>query len=163
MNAPTHAEFLEDAYRRSCEAEIISISEQGGIILDRTVFYATSGGQPGDSGWLEFNDGSKIEIATAVKDKASGGIALVPSQEDMEKAKKLAVPGTSLTCHINWERRYKLMQMHTACHLLSVILKHGTDQPAPFSCLFEEQFSVDARKHTNELPQTFISFLKKGC
>jgi misacylated tRNA(Ala) deacylase len=121
MNTPTHAEFLEDAYRRSCEAEIVSINEQGGIILDRTVFYATSGGQPGDSGWLEFNDGSKIEIGTAVKDKPSGGIALVPSQEDMEKAKKLAVPGTSLTCLINWERRYKLMQMHTACHLLSVI------------------------------------------
>ncbi len=121
MNSPTQAEFLEDSYRRSCEAEVISINEQGDIILDRTVFYATSGGQPGDSGWLEFNDGSTIEILTAIKDKVSGGIALVPSENDMEKAGQLAAPGTKLTCHINWEKRYKLMQMHTACHLLSVI------------------------------------------
>jgi len=121
MTTPTHPEFLDDSYLRSCKSEVVSINASGGIILDQTVFYATSGGQPGDSGWLELNDGSRIEILSSIKDKISGGIALIPTQEDAERARILITPGTNLNCHIDWHRRYKLMQMHTACHLLSVV------------------------------------------
>ena len=113
----TRQHFAEDAYAATCDATVTGINELGGIILDQTVFYATSGGQPGDTGFLERLDGSKIEIATAVYETGSKEIIVhVP-------AKGSAAPeiGENLVAHINWERRYNLMRMHTACHLLSVV------------------------------------------
>ena len=117
----THPEFLNDAYMRSCDAKIVAITDQGGIILDRTNFYATSGGQPGDSGYIELADGNKITIHTAIKDKASGGICLMPTENENSSHLSSILVGDNLTCHIDWARRHKLMQMHTACHLLSVV------------------------------------------
>ena len=116
MIEPTSALFLEDAYLRECEAKVVHINEMGGIILDQTNFYATSGGQPGDSGQLQIANGSEIEIAMAVKDKESGGIALVPAPDMPPPA-----IGEKVICKIDWQRRFKLMQMHTACHILSVV------------------------------------------
>ena len=58
--------FREDAYLRDCEAKIISVNDRGGIILDRTVFYATSGGQPGDTGHATRPDGSRLAIAATI-------------------------------------------------------------------------------------------------
>ena len=109
--------FIHDPYLKTTGANVIAINDLGGIILDQTNFYATSGGQPGDTGFLERTDGSKIEITTAVFDQ--GGkeiIALVPAQGS-------AVPeiGEALVVQIDWERRFRLMQMHTACHILSVV------------------------------------------
>ena len=114
--APTRAAFLDDAYLTACEGRVIAINTRGGIILDETNFYATSGGQPGDGGTLEREDGSTIAIATAVKGEEPGQIVLVPAEGE-------AVPdvGETVVGHIDWERRYKLMRMHTACHILSVV------------------------------------------
>ncbi len=148
MTPPTHPEFLDDAYLRSCDAKIISINELGGIIPDRTVFYATSGGQPGDSGWIELTDGSKIEISTTVKDKASGGTALVPSTEVSEKNRSLLVPGQKINCEIDWDRRYRLMRMHTACHLLSIVCPY----PVTSANVGENESRVDF--DMQELPAT---------
>ena len=113
----TYKLFAEDAYNATCDVEVVSINDLGGIILDQTVFYATSGGQPGDSGFLERTDGSTIAIATAVYEQGSKEIIVhVPAEGS-------AVPdiGEKLIAHIDWERRYNLMRMHTACHLLSVV------------------------------------------
>lgn len=113
----TRKHFADDAYAATCDAVIVGINELGGIILDQTVFYAMSGGQPGDSGFLERADGSKIEIATTVYETGSKEtIVHVPAEGS-------AVPnvGEKLIAHINWDRRYNLMRMHTACHLLSVV------------------------------------------
>ncbi|MCP4072760.1 MAG: alanyl-tRNA editing protein [Hyphomicrobiales bacterium] len=148
MNSPTHPDFLDDAYQRSCNAEILSVNELGGIILDRTVFYANSGGQPGDSGWIELADGSKIEITTTVKDKASGGIALVPSPQTDENIRALAVCGQKIDCHIHWARRYNLMKMHTACHLLSIVCPY----PVTSANVGENESRVDF--DMPELPAT---------
>ena len=116
MAFQTEKAFLKDAYLTACEGKILAINEQGGIILDTTNFYATSGGQPGDSGHLELSDGSKIEIAVAVNGENKNEIVLVPAPD--QESPDI---GSVVTCHIDWERRYKLMQMHTACHLLSVV------------------------------------------
>lgn len=113
----TRKHFTEDAYAATCDATVVGINELGGIILDQTVFYATSGGQPGDSGFLERADGSKIEIATTVYEKDSKEIIVhVPSEGNVAPD-----IGEALVAHIDWERRYNLMRMHTACHLLSVV------------------------------------------
>ncbi|WP_299470696.1 alanyl-tRNA editing protein [uncultured Roseibium sp.] len=109
--------FRDDAYLRTCDAEVVGINERGGIILDRTVFYATGGGQPGDSGYLELEDGSRTEISTTVYDEDKTSIVHVPAD-----GQPLPSKGTRLTAHIDWTRRYRMMRVHTALHLLSVAL-----------------------------------------
>lgn len=107
--------FRDDAYMQSLRARVIAHTPEGGIVLDQTVFYPSGGGQPGDSGRLEWAGGA-LDIATAVKSDL-GGIALV--------AAHLVPPppiGTMVIQHLDWPRRYGLMRMHTALHLLSVVI-----------------------------------------
>ena len=111
----TQALFLADAYLRETGSTVIAHTPEGGIVVDRSVFYATSGGQPGDSGQIGWT-GGRLAIATAVK--VEGGlIALVPSEP-------LALPpiGTQITQQLDWDRRHRHMRMHTALHLLSVVI-----------------------------------------
>lgn len=107
--------FRSDPYRREAVAKVTALTDEGGIILDQTVFYATGGGQPGDSGRLAW-DGGALEIATAVKGE-DGAIILVPS----EPAQMPSV-GAELTQTLDWDRRHKHMRVHTALHLLSVVI-----------------------------------------
>src|SRR6056297_3277521 len=107
--------FQEDAYAREAKAEVIAHTPEGGVVLDRTVFYPKGGGQPGDSGTIAW-DGKEMDIATAVKGEGDA-IVLVP-------ATPMALPdvGVKLVQHLDWERRYRHMRMHTGLHLLSVVL-----------------------------------------
>ncbi len=109
--------FQQDSYLSTVEASVAAIEEDDAIILDRTNFYATSGGQPGDTGFLERADGTRIPITGAVY--ADGDKTVVRHVP----AEGAAVPeiGEMLVLHIDWDRRYRLMRMHTACHLLSVV------------------------------------------
>lgn len=110
--------FLQDAYRKTAPATVKGLTEAGGIILDQTIFYAQGGGQPGDSGWLDFN-GGRIAIATTLKGEG-GDIVLLP-------AEPVALPniGAAVEQRLDWTRRYAHMRMHTALHLLSVVLPYG--------------------------------------
>lgn len=116
MAHKTEALFRDDAYLTTAEATVVAINERGGIILDRTIFYATSGGQPGDTGTLERADGSRIAIAATITGETKDEIIHVPALEqpvpEIGKRVKLA---------IDWERRHLLMRMHAACHLLTVV------------------------------------------
>jgi misacylated tRNA(Ala) deacylase len=110
--------FRDDAYLRSTPAMVTEVLPDGGIVLNQTVFYATSGGQPGDSGRLVTEDGSVITIATAIHPEGDKRrIVHVPA----EGQPTLAV-GARVSAEVNWEQRYRLMRMHTALHLLSVVL-----------------------------------------
>jgi misacylated tRNA(Ala) deacylase len=118
---PTECLFREDSYRKSCEAHVVALTEQGGIVLNRTVFYATSGGQPGDAGELTTEDGARIPIETAVyTDAAKSEIAHVPAAN----APTLKA-GDRVTAMIDWDKRYARMRMHTALHLLSAVLPYA--------------------------------------
>ncbi|MEO0329621.1 MAG: alanyl-tRNA editing protein [Pseudomonadota bacterium] len=119
MTVHTKPLFIDDAYLSACECTVMGINQRGGIILDQTNFYATSGGQPSDSGKLEREDGTLITIATTVNGESKKEIILVP-----QEGQPLPEIGEALVGHIDWERRYRLMQMHTACHLLSVVCSH---------------------------------------
>ena len=107
--------FRGDAYLTDCTAMVTGHTPEGGIIIDRTVFYPTGGGQPGDSGRITW-DGGGMAIATAVKVEG-GAVALVP-------AEPRAMPpiGTPVRMVLDWTRRHRHMRVHTALHLLSVVI-----------------------------------------
>jgi misacylated tRNA(Ala) deacylase len=107
--------FLADPYQTEAAATVIAHSDEGAIVLDRAIFYPTGGGQPGDSGWLTWGD-ARLAIATAVN-ISGGSIGLVP-------AEPAAMPpvGTTVTQHLDWDRRHRHMRVHTALHLLSVVI-----------------------------------------
>jgi misacylated tRNA(Ala) deacylase len=111
--------FRQDAYLKHCEARVTSVDDAG-IHLDRTVFYPMGGGQPGDSGVLRLQDGSEIRISDARKDGASGDIVHIP-----EGDVKSDLAGTQVEACIDWERRHRLMRMHTLLHLLCVVIPAG--------------------------------------
>jgi len=118
---PTDCLFREDSYLKSCEARVVAVTEQGGIVLDRTVFYATSGGQPGDGGELTSENGARVAIETAIyTDTAKSEIAHVPAAN----AQGLKV-GDRVTAAIDWDKRYARMRMHTTLHLLSAVLPYA--------------------------------------
>ena len=111
--------FREDAYLSTVEATVTGIRDDGGILLDQTVFYATSGGQPGDTGHFERSDGSVIRISETLTGETKGVIV-----HRREAGQPLPEIGEPLVLHVDWKRRYKLMRMHTACHILSVVLPY---------------------------------------
>lgn len=108
--------FRDDGYLRSCAARVIAADEHG-IRLDRTVFYPTGGGQPGDSGVLRLASGREIAIVDTVKGEQ-------PDEVIHIAAPGAAIPdaGTDLVAEIDWERRYRLMRMHTCLHLLCSVV-----------------------------------------
>jgi misacylated tRNA(Ala) deacylase len=113
---PTELIFREDAYQQETEAKVLSINDRQGIILDRTVFYGAGGGQPGDTGRLKSANG-ETAVATAVYGADRSQIIHVPAEDQ-----PLPEPGETLTAAIDWDRRHRLMRIHTALHLLSVVL-----------------------------------------
>ena len=115
----TEEVFRQDAYARSCEARITAVDDAG-VRLDRTVFYPLGGGQPGDRGELVINDGNTISIVDTRKGQAAGEIVHVP---DASVDPRLV--GSEVSARIDWERRHRLMRMHTCLHLLCALI------PAP--------------------------------
>jgi misacylated tRNA(Ala) deacylase len=118
---PTDCLFREDAYLTSTPATVLGITEKGGVVLDRTCFYATSGGQPGDSGVMVTPSAGELALATAVySDPLKTEIAHVPAEGI---AARPAV-GEIVSLKIDWGARYRRMRMHTALHLLSAVLPY---------------------------------------
>lgn len=119
MSAETDPLFKDDAYLTVCDALVVGINDRGGVLLDRTNFYATGGGQPGDVGMLERTDGSRIAIGATVYGASKSEIVHVPADPT-----PLPEPGETVTCHVDWNRRYRHMRMHTALHLLCAALPY---------------------------------------
>lgn len=107
--------FREDPYMREATALVTAHTPEGGLVLDASLFYPQGGGQPGDSGWLEGPAG-RFEIATAMKGE-NEDIVLVPSSPD-----GLPPVGARVEQHLDWDRRHRHMRVHTALHLLSVVI-----------------------------------------
>ena len=123
--------FRADAYMRECDARILRIDENGGIVLDRTVFYPLGGGQAGDSGVLVRADGRELAIADSRKAKDAEGkptdeIVHVPAPDQAESLASLKA-GDTVTARIDWARRHKLMRFHTATHLLCHLVPQPVD------------------------------------
>ena len=102
-----------DAYLKSAEVSVTG-HQEAGVITDATLFYAQGGGQPGDQGRIEW-DGRSAEVVNSVK--ADGGIAMV-----LAEGSDVPPVRAKITQTLNWERRFRHMKIHTALHLLSVVI-----------------------------------------
>jgi misacylated tRNA(Ala) deacylase len=111
--------FREDPYLADAEAVVTAVGPEG-IELDRTLFYASSGGQPGDTGRIEYAGGRAVAVAGAIHPGGDRGRIL-----HLVAADAAPPVGTTVAQRLDWERRYRLMRMHSALHLLSVVLPYG--------------------------------------
>lgn len=112
----TELVFRDDAYARSCRARVTGVDERG-IRLDRTVFYPTGGGQPGDTGMLRLTSGGEVAIVDTVKGEGPDEVVHVPAP-----GSTLPESGTEVLAEIDWERRHRLMRMHSCLHLLCAVV-----------------------------------------
>lgn len=111
----TQRRFLDDPFLASTSATVIA-SGPDGIVLDRTVFYARGGGQPGDSGTLRW-DGGETPVTEAVKGEGDAILHRPAADAPLPRA------GSLIEATIDWQRRYAHMRMHTAMHLLCSLIK----------------------------------------
>jgi len=118
--AITEELFREDAYLKECEATVVGVNDKGGILLDRSIFYPTGGGQPGDAGRLLLEGGGEIRIATTVKGDGEENVVHVPAEGQAVPAE-----GARVAAIIDWDRRHSHMRMHTGLHLLCALVPHG--------------------------------------
>ena len=107
--------FIEDSYLKDFDATILNI-DSNKIILDRTAFYAKSGGQPGDIGKITLNE-KEINIIDTVYDDKQNILHVCENSNDLKIDEKIKGK-------INWEIRYKHMRMHTALHLLCSLIPY---------------------------------------
>ena len=103
--------FREDPYLGSCEATVVA-SRDNLVELDRTVFYAVGGGQPGDTGRI-----GTLRVVDTLKGEGESVLHV------LEPGAPLPAPGASVVAEIDWERRYRHMRFHTALHLLGAVVK----------------------------------------
>ncbi|MBS0243310.1 MAG: alanyl-tRNA editing protein [Proteobacteria bacterium] len=111
--------YRDDAYLETCKAKVLEVNERGGIVLDRTIFYASAGGQPGDGGFLRFS-GHECPIATTVYDQADKSRVIHVAAEGAPRPQA----GDEVTAALDWPQRHRHMRMHTALHLLCSLLKY---------------------------------------
>lgn len=126
--------FRDDAYCQETSAVVTALTPEGGIVVDRTVFYANGGGQPGDRGTLTRADGCEIAIETAIYGPSKVDVIHVPATDC-----ELPELGEAVTLRLDWPTRHKRMRMHTALHLLSVALPF----PVTGGSIGEEESRLD--------------------
>ena len=108
--------FRDDAYLRTATAQVVAVDERG-IVLDRTIFYPQGGGQQGDSGVLVREDGALVPIADTRKGEVPDSVVHLPAA-----GAALPAPGETVVLELDWARRYALMRLHTALHVMSCVV-----------------------------------------
>ncbi len=113
--AQTDLLFQSDSYATSFDAKVLSVRPDGGLVLDRTLLYYTSGGQPCDRGKIKrMNDGKEAEVIEVKKMDGEIVHLLAPGSCSFS-------PSDSIHGELDWPRRHRLMRMHTAGHVLSAV------------------------------------------
>jgi len=145
----TEALFRNDAYLRSATARVLGVGERG-IELDRTIFYPQGGGQAGDQGVLVRASGERVAIADTRKGDGPDRILHIP----LPASPRLEA-GETVGLELDWPRRYRLMRLHTALHLLSCVIvapvTGGNIAPEKARLDFDIDFSLlDAERITRE-------------
>ena len=133
--------FRDDPYKKECEAKILDFGDNW-IILDQTVFYAEGGGQLGDTGLIKAGQ-QEIQIENTIKENDSIK-HIFNSKFDFEI-------GDNVTCIIDWDRRYKLMKMHTSLHLLCSLVNAKVTGGSVGDGKGRLDFNLDFKPNKDEL------------
>ncbi|MEM1283873.1 MAG: alanyl-tRNA editing protein [Pseudomonadota bacterium] len=118
--------FQSDSYLRSADILVDQITEDG-IVVTRSLFYPQGGGQPGDQGTVELSDGTQLPVLNTryTTDRSACVLVLCEGDDDrMPDATAALSAGSMVAGHIDWPLRYRFMRVHTALHLLSVVLPY---------------------------------------
>jgi len=110
----TELVYQYDSYQRELEAVIVKAFSNK-LVLDKTIFHPKSGGVDNDKGWIVYN-GLETPVLNVYYDKDSGVLI-----HELEKEID-ASTGTKVWLRLDWNRRYRLMRLHTAAHILSAIM-----------------------------------------
>ncbi len=152
--------YLNEAYMKECEARIIKIAGND-LILDRTVFYAAGGGQPGDTGIIRCGE-RNYEVLDTVKD----GNDVVHKMKNTDGLSE----GDFCHCTINWERRYRIMKFHSAIHLMDGLINNMPIKNGLItgSQIYEDRARVDfsieefTKENVNNIISTVNDAIKEG-
>jgi len=125
--------YLDDSYLKEFEATVLSVKDGKYVVLDKTVFYPSSGGQPHDTGKL-IRDGEEFNVVFV--GKFSGKISHEIDKEGLKEGDK--VKGV-----IDWDRRYKHMRSHTSAHIVSTVIHKETGALITGNQLAEDRVRVD--------------------
>jgi len=151
--------FRQDSYLKECEASVVEVEEDA-LVLDQTVFYPLGGGQPGDTGRIEWDAGSVDIVDTRYGDE--GAIRHVVSE-----GSELPPAGATVRAVLDWGRRYRHMRMHTAMHLLGSLVPYGvtggniSEQKSRLD--FDMQESADKEALNQELARLVEENHQVGC
>ncbi len=149
--------FQENSYLKECEASVIGIRDNA-IILEQTIFYAQSGGQEGDRGYLELDSGKKISVlnTTFAEDKSI--------LHHVESVPVVLQKGVSIKACIDWELRYKRMQMHSSMHLMCSLIQADVTGGAVGAEKSRLDFDLkDEIPDKEELTEKINVLIKKGA
>jgi misacylated tRNA(Ala) deacylase len=124
--------YERDAYLDHCEA-LVSSASDGSVVLDRTVFYAMGGGQPGDTGYLSWGDGQRVDVVDTCKGDGDDIVHVTRPGAPLPPA------GSTVRAVIDWQRRHRHMRMHTCLHLLCALV----DAPVTGGNLTTEKGRLD--------------------
>jgi misacylated tRNA(Ala) deacylase len=108
--------FRDNAYLREADA-VVTLAQDGGVELDRTLFYPLGGGQPGDRGWLITPSGDALDVVDTRKGETPDRVRHL-----LAAGSALPAPGTPLRLRLDWERRHRRMRLHTALHVMSCVV-----------------------------------------
>ncbi len=144
----TQALYLENSYRKECDAIVVSVKDGKFIVLDQTIFYPKGGGQPWDTG--NITKGNEVYNVVYVG-KFSGEISHEVDRESLRE-------GDMVHCALNWERRYKLMRSHTAAHVFASLLCEGTGALVTGNQLEEDRirFDFSLEKYDREILNKYV-------
>ncbi len=134
MSGTTEPVHAADSYLSTMEARLLRVEGERGLVFDRSNFYPSGGGQPGDTGFAERADGTQVPITDTRHGEDRGAIVL-----EAAEGAALPEPGETLVLHVDWARRYRLMRMHTALHLLTVVCPF----PVTGAAVGEEESRID--------------------
>lgn len=152
----TEETFRDDAYAKQCDATVVAVDEKG-VQLNRTVFYPAGGGQPGDTGYLRLASGETVRVVDTGKGAGPSEIYHITEQPVSE-----SLVGQQVSAEIDWERRHRLMRMHTCLHLLCAVIPAGVtggavrdgsgrlDFDLPDSTLDKEQVTAELSRLIEE-------------
>ncbi|OKH89659.1 alanyl-tRNA editing protein [Thalassospira sp. TSL5-1] len=149
--------FRQDAYQQSCVATVTDHVENG-VILDQTVFYATSGGQTGDSGILTLENGTELPVSITVKDRESGKPVHV-----IAEGHDLPAIGSKVTAVLDWETRYRHMRFHTCLHVLCSIVDGGVTGGNIASHKARLDFDMEGSPDKDELTEQLNARLARNA